>query len=157
MTATSNIPDLGRFHNHLLRNHTSLTKSRDLIYAQFWHTGPCTIKAIASALKDVVGQATVYRTVARFLKLGIIYETSSNKLELTDRFIQHHHYFTCRVCLHQISFNDEALEKVLSRLADRRRLTLEDHHIGLSGLCSLCAAKTPARDAIGTNLRRIPG
>ena len=153
------MPNLGRFHTHLMLNNTSQTRPRDKVYITIWQNGPCSLQIISIHLKGKVGNATVYRAIKKFLEIGVIEEIRPGLFELSDRFKQHYHYFVCRQCSHRIGFNDEITEKNLQRVATQRHLTLEDHHLELIGLCNKCSnlPTVKPRTAIGTNIRRPLG
>jgi Fur family transcriptional regulator, ferric uptake regulator len=107
-------------------------------------------------LQDKVGQATIYRTIRLFRAQDIVQQLPDTTIQLSDRFVQHTHEFLCRNCKKAISFNDEQLEKRLTKLTAVRGLHLEKHTLELSGLCNPCtqAPEVQPRQPIGLNLRR---
>ncbi len=147
---------LGRFHTYLTLNHTVRTQPREQVFTAIKQLGQCNNDQLTASLKGKISRDAVYRTIKLFLKIGIIEEIRPGIYELTDNFEQHHHYFRCRQCDHQMAFNDPSLEKSFERIATRRQLVLEDHRLELIGLCSACAQNPDIkpRPSIGTNLRR---
>jgi Fur family ferric uptake transcriptional regulator len=128
-----------KLHTHLAQAGHSRTIVRDKVYLALDEIGPCTRRELAAHLQTQVDESSVYRTINLFLKLGVADMIRFHLLELSDRFKQHHHHFVCNSCGREVGFHDEVLEQLLSKLAASRRLTLTDHQVELSGLCSECA------------------
>lgn len=133
---------IARLHDRLIRTGQSRTRARDAVFMAVSRLGPCTRREVTQALTTQFDQTTVYRAMMLFERLGIISEVRPGRYELTDAFKQHHHHFVCRACGREVSFNDISLEKVLTRIAAGHRLTLEQHSVELTGLCSLCTVQT---------------
>lgn len=148
-----------RFRTHLTLTHTSLTRPRERVYDYFYQSGPRSRNQLFVALQGKIGLATIYRTVQRFVDIGIIEEIRPGFFDLSDRFKQHHHYFVCRICDHRVAFNDKTIEKSLQNIASNRHLILEDHLLELIGLCNKCSLRPAVKPkpAIGTRIRRSPG
>lgn len=130
---------LDRFHWHLRGAPYSRTAARDAVFLALCRLGRCRRADIRAALQDQnLDRVTIYRTLKLFLETGIAHELVNGQIELSDRFRQHHHHFSCSRCGREISFNDDNLEQALVRLAQRRGLVLEGHAIELTGRCSIC-------------------
>jgi len=108
-------------------------------------------------LQEKVSRAGTYRIISRFLEIGVVYE-DGGRFEVSDRFKQHYHNFTCRICGTSHRFNDPGVEQAIKRLG-KQRFRIEDHHVSLTGVCALCALSPniQPRKAIGTNFTRPPG
>lgn len=93
-----------------------------------------------------VDRASVYRAVGLFERLGIVQRLNTGwkyKIELTDRFSEHHHHLTCTQCGKTIAMNESELELLISRLAAHHHFAPTAHQIEIQGLCSNCQ-KEPA-------------
>lgn len=130
---------LDRFHSHLRGTPYSRTTARDAVFLALYRLGRCRRTDVRAALQNQnIDRVTVYRTLKLFLEAGIAHELVNGQIELSDRFSQHHHHFSCSQCGREISFNDNNLEQALTRLAQLRGLVLEGHAIELTGRCSSC-------------------
>ena len=147
---------LERFHRQLLLRGLNRSKSRNLIYQELALSGPLSAPELIILLRQKVSRTSIYANLNAFRKTEIIEEIRPGIFELTDRFKQHHHYFWCRICDKKVAFWDERLEKALNRLATRRGLTLEDHNLALSGLCSQCQDAHVPRQNVGLSMLRAP-
>ena len=68
-----------------------------------------------------VDRASVYRAVRLFEQLGIVQRLNTGwkyKIELTDKFAEHHHHLTCLQCGKTIAMGESELEEMISKLAD---------------------------------------
>lgn len=122
---------------------TRRTQQRDAIRKTFEEAcrplGPQEILDLALEKAPGLGIATVYRTVKKFLRDGLIQTVelpgSPNRYELTG--LDHHHHFCCRAC-------DKVydIEGCPDRVADLapEGFQLEGHDVVLYGVCSACAA-----------------
>jgi Fe2+ or Zn2+ uptake regulation protein len=149
--------DTGRLDTHLLLTHIVNTSQRRAIFRALRHPKPLTNQMIFGRVQNA-SRATVFRTLRLFLQQGIITEVHPGFFELTDRFKQHRHYFWCRIC-GKVELFDQDAEKAIHKMAASRHLTLEDHHIELTGLCGKCQdiSRFKPRRAIGDKLMRPPG
>jgi Fur family ferric uptake transcriptional regulator len=94
-----------------------------------------------------VRQSSVYRNLALFEESGLVHRVAGHgdwaRYELAEEIVGHHHHFACRSCgsvadvelPHDV---EAALSAALSRLARRRRLSVESHRIDVVGLCESC-------------------
>jgi len=89
-----------------------------------------------------IDRASVYRSTELFEKLGIITRIPNGwkyRLELGEKFLEHHHHATCSNCGASIALpEDKSLEKHLRELAAKRHFALQAHQIELVGLCEAC-------------------
>lgn len=89
-----------------------------------------------------VDRASVYRAVELFERLGIVQRLNAGwkyKLELTDKFAEHHHHLTCINCGRTIAMTETELEDVISRLAANHGFSPTAHQIEIQGYCDMCA------------------
>ena len=91
-----------------------------------------------------IDRASVYRAVELFERLGIVQRLNTGwkyKLELTDKFNEHHHHLTCLHCDRTISMNEAELEQLISRLATSHCFKPTSHQIEIQGLCDDCQTR----------------
>lgn len=87
-------------------------------------------------------RASVYRTVELFEKLGIVQRINIGwkyKLELSDKFVDHHHHLTCIRCGRTIAMNKDELEALMAKLAAEHGFTPTAHQIEVQGFCADCS------------------
>lgn len=88
-----------------------------------------------------INRASVYRAVDLFERLGIVQRLNTGwkyKLELSDKFAEHHHHLTCSRCGRTVPMNEAELETVIERLAKTHNFTPTAHQIEIQGLCNTC-------------------
>lgn len=106
------------------------------------------------SMQQLVGQArgvdraSVYRAVELFERLGIVHRITMGwkyKLELTDRFLGHHHHLSCVECGQTTAINEIALEQFVEKLAHAHGFLPSAHQIEIQGVCRRCREekKTP--------------
>lgn len=118
----------------------SLTAARTAVFEALLGHEPLSMhELIVRAGK--VDRASVYRTVDLFERLGIVVRLNIGwkyKLELTDKFAEHHHHLTCIRCGKTISMNENELERLIAELATAHHFRAIAHQIELQGLCQEC-------------------
>lgn len=93
-----------------------------------------------------IGLATVYRTVQLLLELHLI-----DSINLNDGLVRyeigqvepgegrhHHHHLICLECGKVLSFEDDLLEGLESRLLADLSFQVVDHEVKFFGYCSKC-------------------
>jgi Fur family transcriptional regulator, ferric uptake regulator len=96
-----------------------------------------------------IDRASVYRTVELFERLGIVQRLNTGwkyKLELTDKFAEHHHHLTCTQCGRTISMNETELEALIAKLAAHHHFKPTAHQIEIQGLCTTCQDQKDSTD-----------
>lgn len=86
-------------------------------------------------------RASVYRAIDLFERLGIVQRLNSGwkyKIELTDKFADHHHHLTCIHCGRTINIGEAELETLISKLAAHHHFAPTAHQIEIQGLCKDC-------------------
>jgi Fur family ferric uptake transcriptional regulator len=119
----------------------SLTLPRKLVLGALQHTAPQTMAEIVAKCISI-DRASIYRTITLYEKLGIVQRLQIGwkyKLELSDRFQEHHHHLHCTGCGRVVSLpEDSSLEATMHAMAARHDFKLESHQLELSGLCLAC-------------------
>lgn len=98
-----------------------------------------------------IDRASVYRAVALFERLGIAQRLNTGwkyKLELSDKFADHHHHMTCTQCGTMTAINEDELEQLLGRLTATYEFTPTAHQLEIQGLCRRCRSQSAAH-AVG--------
>lgn len=131
---------LDTFKEILKENHCSLTSVRLKIYKLLADRETMSMHELVSGAKDI-DRASVYRTVELFEQLGIAQRINIGwkyKIELTDRFSEHHHHLTCTHCGKTIAMSEEELESFIEQLAHAHGFTPITHQIEVQGICMAC-------------------
>jgi Fur family ferric uptake transcriptional regulator len=125
----------------LKKNSLSLTKPRQLIFNALNTSKPLTISELVNKTSEQIDRASVYRTLAAFEEANItqrIYNGWKYKVELSDKFQDHHHHLTCQNCGIIIPIHDRELEKTITNLAAKKDFKINSHQLEIQGLCSDC-------------------
>jgi Fur family ferric uptake transcriptional regulator len=124
----------------------SSTMPRSTVFQALLDAEPQTIQHIIAVCKNRVDRASVYRTIDLFEKLGIVQRLNIGwkyKLELTDRFMHHHHHMSCVGCGQVFALpEDDDLENRLKSLAKMHDFQPHNHQIEIRGLCVNCKASS---------------
>ena len=94
-----------------------------------------------------IGLATVYRNIQKLSEFGVI-----DKLNLDDGFVRyeigdpdrdkakhHHHHLICRKCGGVVTFEDDLLEALESRIRETMGFIVSDHEVKFYGWCRKCS------------------
>ena len=118
----------------------SITAARTAVFEALLGHEPLSMHELVERVGKV-DRASVYRAVDLFERLGIVLRLSSGwkyKLELTDKFAEHHHHLTCIRCGRTVAMNEDELERLIAELAATHRSKPTAHQIELQGLCQDC-------------------
>lgn len=130
--------------NKLLKSSgLSTTAPRKLIFTYLQTHDNVTASELISRHSEKMDQASVYRVLNVFRKLGIIQDTvvaGQKTIELSDTYKEHHHHMSCLGCGGATCIIDEELEKRLDVLAAQHGFTPTSHQLGISGYCKDCQA-----------------
>lgn len=131
------------FIKTLQKNNKYITDDRLTLfrYLNESHT-PLSIQEIAISLVNSMDEATVYRNIRIFEKLGIatrVYTGWKYKVELSDQYSHHHHHMMCTNCETIISFEESAVfQQELKKIEKKYGFKAESHSLELKGLCKDC-------------------
>ena len=132
------------FQNILRENKCSLTSVRVSVYKLLVGKEPMSMHELVAAAQDI-DRASIYRTVDLFERLGIIQRINIGwkyKLELTDRFSDHHHHLSCTKCSKTVAMNEDELEVFIDQIARAHGFQPSAHQIEVQGLCNTCQTVT---------------
>jgi Fur family ferric uptake transcriptional regulator len=134
-----------QFMSMLKTSGQSVTKSRVAIFEALLGQEPMSMHDLVGKVSGV-DRASVYRAVELFEHLGIIQRLHTGwkyKLELSDKFNDHHHHLTCTQCGKTTAMNEGELEMIIRKIAAHHAFQPLSHQIEVQGLCAECRA---ARD-----------
>jgi len=99
------------------------------------------VLAMVRAKDPKVGYATVYRTMKLLVECGLANERQFG--ETVTRFEialhdHHHDHLICVDCKRIIEFEDDAIEELQQKLADKQGFSLLSHKHELYGICADC-------------------
>lgn len=118
----------------------SLTKARLKVFEALLGQEPMSMHELVAAAQGV-DRASVYRAIELFEQLGIAQRLNTGwkyRIELTDKFSDHHHHLTCTMCGQTTTLNEDELERLVTTLASRHGFTPTAHQIELQGICQNC-------------------
>ena len=131
----------GRFKSTLQQAHYSLTNPRLSVFNALATRGAQSLHELTLALPDV-DRSTLYRTLSLFEKLGIVQRLQIGwkyKIELSNRFAQHHHHAICTQCGTIVDLTEAVdIEQRLKQLARDHGFAMYDHQLEIRGLCTRC-------------------
>jgi Fur family ferric uptake transcriptional regulator len=128
---------------HVLKdNGYSLTKQRRDLFVLLRDEHHMTLASLIERAKTKMDQASVYRALAVFEELGIVQRINIGgwryKLELSDKFEEHHHHVTCLQCHRIIGIYGNEVEALVQRLSTAYDFKPVEHQIEIQGYCSDC-------------------
>ena len=133
--------EIREFKKLLKSNSHFITKPRLRLFVILQNRPALTIHELINLLSRH-DQATVYRNIIIFEKLGVITRLRlgwSSKLELSDIFQHHHHHLTCLKCGRVAILPEDALiEKQIAKLGKSKNFKITDHQLEITGLCQAC-------------------
>lgn len=137
------------FCNMLRSNRYFVTSARQNLFNSLQVSAqPLSIGQVIS-LSPGQDQATIYRNVKLFERLGVIKRIgwgNNSRIELSDLFQRHHHHLTCIHCHVILDLHGEVeIELSIAHVASRRGFTPLDHQLEIRGLCKECQKhRTPS-------------
>lgn len=91
-------------------------------------------------------KATVYRTLSRLARAGIIQEVFRCGGKARYEFTQKHHdHLLCVACGRAIEFNDAGIEKRQEAICRKHGFQALEHRMSIKGLCRACRLKHSGR------------
>ncbi len=125
----------------LRRSGHSVTVQRLFVFELLESGKPLSMAYLTARASGAIDRASLYRTVALFEKLGIVRRVHLGwkyKIELSDRFTEHHHHLTCLTCHAIIPISEQELEGFISNLAAQHHFMPVEHQIEVQGYCAGC-------------------
>ena len=125
------------------------TSQRRLVTDTFFRTGGhMSIEDLLAKVREQdsrVGYATVYRTLRLLAECELAnvrhFGDGVTRYEVADEGEHHHDHLICADCKRIVEFEDEAIEVLQDRVAERYGFKLRSHKHELYGVCPECQAK----------------
>lgn len=136
MTTNSNLESILREHGH------SVTKQRTLIFDLLTDREPITMYELYELVRGKIDRASTYRIITLFEELGIVRRVNIGwkyKVELSDKFAEHHHHLTCLKCHKVTPISEDDLEAFITQLATTYKFSPVEHQVEIQGVCETCA------------------
>ncbi len=134
-----------RFTHFLSERGLRLTGQRRIIGDLFFRfEGHHSAEEIARRVREAhpgIGQATVYRTLKLLREAGLA--TGMNTGDGLARYESpfrrsHHDHLVCRHCGRIVEFENDQIEELQQRVAERHGFVVTDHRLELFGVCGAC-------------------
>jgi Fur family ferric uptake transcriptional regulator len=134
---------------YMLKKGLRSTSQRRLVTDVFFRSGGhLSIEDLLSKVREHdprVGYATVYRTLRLLAECELAnvrhFGDGVTRYELRDEDEHHHDHLICSECQKIVEFEDEAIEVLQDRVAERYGYRLKSHKHELYGVCPDCQAK----------------
>lgn len=134
---------------HISKHHLKVTKERSAVLRAFLDSERhITAEALYRKMKDEgssIGLATIYRTLNLFCASGLAeqrqFGEGQARYELTYN-VSHHDHLICKQCNRIIEFENQEIEALQEKVAQKNNFKIFSHKLELYGLC---------RDCSGTN------
>jgi len=133
-------------HDSLRRGGARSGGARDAVIRHLAAQDCCiTAQELFDALRaegNRVGIASVYRTLDQLAERGLVHRVDlgggTTRFEPALPGGEHHHHLVCDACGRVDQFDDDALERALSRVAAAEGYELAKHDVVLHGACESC-------------------
>ena len=128
------------FQKILKEQGSSITTARRAVFEALLGQEPLSMHDLVERV-GTVDRASVYRTVDLFERLGIVQRLNTGwkyKIELTDKFCDHHHHLTCTHCGRTVAINAQSLEQFIQQVAAEHGFRPTAHQIEIQGVCEDC-------------------
>jgi Fur family ferric uptake transcriptional regulator len=132
-----------RWREYLSRRRLNTTSQREIIVDQFFRTRDhISIDELLSRVRrrqPRVGYATVYRTLKLLVEAGLAIQRQFGDGQARFEVVgEHHDHLICTSCGLIVEFEDDEIEGLQDRIAERFGFTLKRHRHELYGLCPDC-------------------
>lgn len=103
---------------------------------------PLEATEVAAVIGDSAHLATVYRTLERFVKAGILERIDFQEGKFRYEYVRHHHHHAvCESCGKIENVEDAGIEEIESRVRRESGFLVRRHAIELFGICNTCQRK----------------
>ena len=148
-TAEHDIEQLrARLSEYMTRHGLRSTEQRRIVTDMFFMSeGHLSIEDLLDKVRaeeSRIGYATVYRTLKLLKDCGLAFErhfgdgVSRYEVAWED---EHHDHLICLECQKIIEFEDQGIERLQHKVAEKHGFSMVRHKLELYGLCSDCQAK----------------
>lgn len=92
-----------------------------------------------------LGKATVYRNINEMVDEGKVRKISSSVTYHYDGDTSNHYHLICKECKKIVDIFDGNTDKLISNIEKQQDIEIDQMHIVIDGLCSLCKNKEERR------------
>lgn len=138
-----------RFTDFLSERGLRLTGQRRVIADIFFRSeGHHSAEDIVRMVREThhrIGPATVYRTLKLLREAGLAagMNTGDGLARYESPFRRaHHDHLVCRSCGRIVEFENDQIEALQQRVAERHGFVVTDHRLELFGVCGVCRGNT---------------
>lgn len=127
----------------------SVTNQRLMVFDMLESGKALSMAELGTLANGRLDRASLYRTIALFEKCGIVRRVHLGwkyKVELSDRFLEHHHHLTCIQCHAVTPINEQELESFIGSVAERHGFQPVEHQVEIQGYCRSCSKRSLAGD-----------
>lgn len=127
-------------------NGLHVTKQRLLVFGVLENGDSLTMYELYELLKGRLDRASLYRIITTFENLGMVTRINIGwkyKIELSDKFTEHHHHLTCITCGTTIQISEDELESFIESLSRNHKFKPAEHQIEIQGYCDTCTKANP--------------
>jgi Fur family ferric uptake transcriptional regulator len=136
--------------SYIIKKGFRSTSQRRLVTDVFFRSGGhLSIEDLLAKVRQQdprVGYATVYRTLRLLAECELAnvrhFGDGVTRYELADEGAHHHDHLICITCKKIIEFEDDAIELLQGRIADRHGFALKSHKHELYGVCPECQQRS---------------
>lgn len=152
-----------RFEEFLREQSLKMTPQRRRIFDKAFEVHDhFSVEAMYEWLKNedgpAVSRATVYRTLEVLERGGFIEAVETGRGEVVYEHVlghEHHDHMVCVLCKRIEEFQDEEIEKLQRRNAERLGYVMTGHMLRLSGICADCAGELREDGRLDEVLERL--
>lgn len=137
-----------RLNDYMARHGLRSTEQRRVVTEMFFSSqGHLSIEDLLEQVRleePKIGYATVYRTLKLLKECGLAYErhfgdgVSRYEVAWED---EHHDHLICVECEKIVEFEEDNIEQLQQKVANKYGFKLVRHKLELYGICSDCRAK----------------
>ncbi len=103
---------------------------------------PLTVEDVAKKLGSQAHLATIYRTLEKFVSVGIFERVDFQEGKFRYEYVHdHHHHAVCDSCHTIVEIKDSTFEKQINKLNISGGFNITRHAIEFFGLCGPCQKK----------------
>lgn len=135
----------GEIATILKSNDLSVTKQRVLVFEMLEGREPVSMYELYELAKGHLDRASLYRIINIFEQRGIVRRINIGwkyKIELSDKFAEHHHHLSCLKCGRIVAISEHELEDFIAGISRNHNFTPVDHEIEVQGYCDKCISVT---------------
>lgn len=134
--------EITKFEEILSNNDLKVTMARKATFKLLLSDEPQSMNQLIKKGSGTVDRVSIYRNIDLFEKLGIVKRLNIGwkyKLELTDKFLSHHHHLICMKCEKVIDIEDEQhINHFINEVSKKSSFSPLRHQFEIEGYCSSC-------------------